>query len=160
MWYFSSSKSLQKIEKLQERALRFLYNDHTSSYVILLLLKSNKCTMLVARQRILCIEIFKTVKQSNPPFMQNIFRLRSSHYSLKNPNSLGPTKQHLGQIVCRILGHRFGTATKRNKVSRKSKKFQDFDKTMEWSHIQMYCLQIPITLVNMHFRKYLSRQNT
>ena len=32
VWYFSSSKPLQKIEKLQERALRFLYNDHTSSY--------------------------------------------------------------------------------------------------------------------------------
>ena len=27
--------------------------------------------------------------------------------------------------------------TKRNKVSRKSKKFQDFDKAMEWSHMQM-----------------------
>ena len=36
----------------------------------------------------LCIEIFKTVKQLNPPFMQNIFRLWSSHYSLRNPNSL------------------------------------------------------------------------
>ena len=32
VWYFSSSKSLQNIEKLHERALRFLYNDHTSSY--------------------------------------------------------------------------------------------------------------------------------
>ena len=30
VWYFSSSKSLQKIEQLQERALRFLYNDYTS----------------------------------------------------------------------------------------------------------------------------------
>ena len=85
--YFSSSKSLQRIEKLQERALRFLYNDHTSSYDEILS-KSNKCTMLVARQRILCIEIFKTVKQLNPPFMQNIFILRSSHHSLRNPNNL------------------------------------------------------------------------
>ena len=32
VWYFSSMKSLQKIEKLPERALRFLYNDHKSSY--------------------------------------------------------------------------------------------------------------------------------
>ena len=47
VWYFSSSKSLQKIEQLHERALRFLYNDYTSSYD--LLLKSNKCTMLIAR---------------------------------------------------------------------------------------------------------------
>ena len=36
VWYFSSMKSLQKIEKLQERALRFLYNDRKSSYKDLL----------------------------------------------------------------------------------------------------------------------------
>ena len=61
VWYFSSTKSLQKIEKIQERALRFLHNDHVSSYDDLLL-KSNRSTMLVSRQRILCIEIFKTLK--------------------------------------------------------------------------------------------------
>ena len=87
VWYFSSSKSLQKIEQLQECDLRFLYNEYTSSYNDLLL-KSNKCTMLIARQRILCIEIFKTVQLLNPPFMQNIFELRSSHYSSRNPNNL------------------------------------------------------------------------
>ena len=32
VWYFSSAKSLQRIEKIQERALRFLHNDHLSSY--------------------------------------------------------------------------------------------------------------------------------
>ncbi len=87
MWYFSSCKSLQKIEKLQERALRFLYNDNASSYSDLLS-KSSKCTMFVARQRLLCIEIFKTLNHLNPPFMQSIFKLRSSNYSLRNPNNL------------------------------------------------------------------------
>ena len=28
VWYFSSSKSLKKTERIQERTLRFLYNDH------------------------------------------------------------------------------------------------------------------------------------
>ena len=87
VWYFSSSKSLQKIEKIQERALRFLHNDHVSSYKDLLL-KSNRCTMLVARQRTLCIEIFKTLKNLNPSFMHNIFSFRTSNYSLRNPNNL------------------------------------------------------------------------
>ena len=76
VWYFSSSKSLQKIEQIQERALRFLYNDHTSSYNELLV-KADKCTMLVARQRILCIEIFKTVKQLNPITFVKIFIKKS-----------------------------------------------------------------------------------
>ena len=61
VWYSSSSKSLQKVERIQERALRFLYNDHKSSYDDLLI-RSKKCTMQVARQRTLCIEIFKTIK--------------------------------------------------------------------------------------------------
>ena len=53
-----------------------------------MLVKGDKCTMLVARQRILCIEIFKTVKQLNPSFMQSIFKLCSSNYSLRNLNNL------------------------------------------------------------------------
>ena len=72
VWYFSSSKSLQKIERIQERALRFLYNDNKNSYDELLTW-SKKCTMQVARQRILCIEIFKKIRNSNPPFMHSIF---------------------------------------------------------------------------------------
>ena len=84
---FLSSKSLQKIEKLQECALRFLYNDHTSSYSDLLL-NSDKCTMLISFLRGLCIEMFKTVEQLNPPFMQNISKLSTSCYFLRNPNDL------------------------------------------------------------------------
>ena len=55
VWYFSSMKSLQKIEKLQERALRFLYNDSKSSYNDLLQ-KSGRCTMQ---------EIYKTMKSKS-----------------------------------------------------------------------------------------------
>ena len=87
VWYFSSMKSLQKIEKLQERALRFLYNDHKSSYNDLLL-KSGRCTMQVSRQRTLCIEIYKTMNDLNPPFMKNFFKLRSSRYSSRKPYDL------------------------------------------------------------------------
>ncbi len=106
VWYFSSSKSLQKIEKLQERALRFLYNDHTSSYNDLLS-RSSKCTMHVARQRLLCIEIFKTLNHLNPPFMQSIFELRSSIYSSRNPNNLAhfrPNQTTFGSKSLKSIG--------------------------------------------------------
>ena len=36
VWHFSSAKSLQKVERIQERALRFLFNDNSSSYEELL----------------------------------------------------------------------------------------------------------------------------
>ena len=36
VWHFCSSKSLYKIEKVQERGLRLLHNDFASDYVELL----------------------------------------------------------------------------------------------------------------------------
>ena len=87
VWYFSSVKSLHKIEKLQERALRFLYIDSKSSYNDLLQ-KSGRCTMQVSRQRTLCIEIHETMNNLNPPFMKNFFKLTSSHYSSRKPYDL------------------------------------------------------------------------
>ena len=32
VWFFSSARSMDKIEKRQERALRFIYDDHDSSH--------------------------------------------------------------------------------------------------------------------------------
>ena len=91
VWHFCSAKSMHKIEKIQERALRFLYSDHVSSYDLLLndlLLKSKRCTMHVSRLRSLSIEIFKTLNGLNPSFMKDIFQIRSSNYSSRNPNNL------------------------------------------------------------------------
>ena len=52
---FSSKRSLNKIENLQKRALRFALDDYTSFYE-LLLEKSGKSTMNLAIERLLCIE--------------------------------------------------------------------------------------------------------
>ena len=32
VWFFTSKESINKIDKIQERALRFVLKDHTSSY--------------------------------------------------------------------------------------------------------------------------------
>ena len=45
VWHFCSSKSLKKIEKIQERALRILYTESTSDYNQLLS-KSMKIKLL------------------------------------------------------------------------------------------------------------------
>ena len=108
MWYFSSAKALQKIEKIQERALRFLYNDHRTSYSDLLL-KSERCTMHVSRLRVLCIEVFKTLKNINPSFMHDIFKIKSSIYSSRNPNDIQhyrPNQVTFGSNSLRSLGPR------------------------------------------------------
>ena len=65
VWMFSSAKSLNKVESLQKRALRFLYEDYVSSYEELLQ-KARKETMKVNRVRSLCIEIYKSINNVNP----------------------------------------------------------------------------------------------
>ena len=87
VWYFSFSRSLRNIEKFLERALRLLFNDHINSFKDLLS-KSDRCTMLISRQRALCIEIMKTVNKVKPLFIQKIFKLRTSCYSLRDPKNL------------------------------------------------------------------------
>ena len=72
VWHFCSSKSLNKIEKIQERALRLLHNDFTSDYSELLK-KSGKPSMEVKRLRMLAVEIFKTLNNLNPDYMKEIF---------------------------------------------------------------------------------------
>ena len=57
---FSNDKSLNKIESLQKRALRYLYSDYESLYDTLLA-KSGKVTMKARRLRSLCVEICKSI---------------------------------------------------------------------------------------------------
>ena len=78
VWIFSSASSLEKIEKLQKRALSFLYNDYEISYEELLL-KPGRTTMNVNRLRILCIQIYKTINNLNPEFMGDLFSLRETN---------------------------------------------------------------------------------
>ena len=72
VWMFSSAKSLNKVESLQKRALRFLY---VSSYEELLQ-KAGKETMKVNRLRSFCIEIYKLINNIKPTYMNEIFKLR------------------------------------------------------------------------------------
>ena len=66
---YLSSKSLKKIEKIQERTLRILYNDSTSDYNQLLN-KPIKASMEVKHLRKLVLEIFETYNNLNPEYMK------------------------------------------------------------------------------------------
>ena len=74
---FSGAKSLNKVESLQKRALRFLYEDYISSYEELLP-KAGKETMKANRIRSLCTEICKSINEINAMDMNEIFKLRKT----------------------------------------------------------------------------------
>ena len=68
VWYFSTAKELQKIEKIQERVLRCLHDDYLT-----LLKASGSVCMKVRRMRYLCVEIYNTLNDLNPGYTKDIF---------------------------------------------------------------------------------------
>ena len=87
VWYFTTSKQLQKMEKIQERALRFIPDDYLSSYEILLI-NAGFTTMRVRQMQNLCTEIYKALSNLNPQYMQELFETSSSSYSTRRPKDL------------------------------------------------------------------------
>ena len=68
---------------------------------------TSKSRMQVARQRTLCIEIFKTINNLNPPFMQSIFSSRTSKHPSRNPNNLNhfrPNQVTFGSKSLKAMG--------------------------------------------------------
>ena len=73
---FSSAKSLKRVENLQNRALRFLLNDYTSTYEDILA-KADRSSMNGNRPRIFCVKIYETVINLNPDFEEELSALRN-----------------------------------------------------------------------------------
>ena len=74
VWYFSTKKSTNKIEKIQERCLKLLYNSTTETYDNLFV-KTSQSSMKIKRLRALATEIFKTLNDIKPNYMKETFYL-------------------------------------------------------------------------------------
>ena len=82
VWMLSSVKSLNEIENLQKRALRFMLSGYESSYDKLLRL-SGSCAINVRLKRYLCVEIYKTLNDLNPSFIREIFVARKAKTAVR-----------------------------------------------------------------------------
>ena len=98
VWMFSNATSLKKIENLQKRALRFLYNNYQLTYEELLD-KANSSTMNVKRLRFLCVEIYKTINNLNPSFMKQIFELRETNRNVRGKYRLNLNIPNYNQVT-------------------------------------------------------------
>ena len=63
-WHFCSEANTNKIEKIQERALRFIYNDYNSTYENLLIV-SKLPTLKVRKLRTMAIEVYKILHKES-----------------------------------------------------------------------------------------------
>ncbi len=87
IWHFCSKTDSRKMEKLQERALRFVHNDMDHDYAFLLE-KSEKTTLYILRLKHMVIEIYKVIHGISPPFLCSLFKIKSNTYDMRFVNVL------------------------------------------------------------------------
>ena len=74
---------MKKIEKIQCRALKFIYNDFSSSYTTLRQ-KANRPLLYVERLRMIVTEVYKCVNDLNPDYLNTLFSLKTQVYNTRN----------------------------------------------------------------------------
>ena len=80
-WMFCSQKSINKINRLHERALRIVYNDFTSTFLELLE-KDNSVSIHYQNIQVLCTEIFKVKNNLSPEVMNKVFKFKKIEYNI------------------------------------------------------------------------------
>ncbi len=68
------------MEKIQERALRFVYEDHESTYDILQI-KGNQSMLYIGRLRNMATEICKVLHGSTPIYIRDLFEEKDKIYN-------------------------------------------------------------------------------
>lgn len=86
-WHFCGEVNTKKIEKIQERALRFIYNDHVSTYDSLLL-KSKLPSLKVRRMRTMALEVFKILNKQTPVYLHDLLNVKNNSYSFRYTNTV------------------------------------------------------------------------
>ena len=80
--HFCGEVNTKKIEKIQERALRFIYSDYSSSYE-LLLIKSQLPSMKVRRMRTIALESFKILNNLSPAYLNELLTFKNHSYNFR-----------------------------------------------------------------------------
>ena len=83
VWIFCGKANGRKLERLHERALRFIYKDNVSTYDTLLE-KSNMLPLGLLRLRYLVIEVFKCINGMNPTYLSDMFTIKEQPYNMRD----------------------------------------------------------------------------
>jgi hypothetical protein len=76
-WHFCTDKNTQNIEKIQERALRFTYDDYTNSYNYLLE-QSKLPSLKIRRLRAMALETYRITYKTSPVFIHVIVKIKQN----------------------------------------------------------------------------------
>ena len=102
---FCGWKNVTKVEKLQERALRFVFKDTDSSYVDLVK-RGNFFSLSAYRIMNLAMDVFKSFHGINPMFLNNLFCKEQIKYDLRDKTLLQQPKFSTKTHGCRLFKYR------------------------------------------------------
>jgi hypothetical protein len=75
------------MENIQERALKFIYDDYTSDYADLL--ERSKLPFLhIRRIRSLALETYAIINKEGPNYLHNLVNIKDNHYSFRYNNTV------------------------------------------------------------------------
>ena len=106
VWMFHSRSINNKINRLNERVLRIVYNEFKTSFKNLLE-KDGTVSIHVKNLQKLATEMFKISKNFSVPLMSELFYQKVNHYDLRNPYEFSiPNVNSVfhGQASIRYLG--------------------------------------------------------
>jgi hypothetical protein len=85
-WHFCNKSNTSKLEKIQERALRFIYEDYESTYDELLE-KAKVPSLKVRRMRTMAIECFKILNKLSPSCLHDLVVFKDCKYNFRYSNN-------------------------------------------------------------------------
>ena len=83
VWSSCNESSINKLEKVQYRALKHIYKDFNSSYDVLLI-KSGLPSLKLSRLRQVAIATYKAVNTMSPTYINTLIDIRENTYNLRN----------------------------------------------------------------------------
>lgn len=82
VWHHCGTLNTLKMEKIQERGLRLVFNDYDSSYKVLLK-SAGKDLLYVSRLKRLALFVFKALNNIGPSYLCDSYEQKQSHYDLR-----------------------------------------------------------------------------
>eukprot|EP00794_Sanderia_malayensis_P004329 gene4329-4902_t len=89
VWHFAKSSDLRKVERMQEKAMKIIYYDKSSSYEQLLK-RAKLPTLQNRRIQDIAILMYKVKHELVPEYISKLFEMPNQHYALRNNDFVIP----------------------------------------------------------------------
>ena len=86
VWFHCNNKCILKMEKIQERGLRIIFNDYASTYSELLS-SANKDFLYVSRMKKLALLVYKCINGCAPDILNGMFLTKDTGHVLRSHSS-------------------------------------------------------------------------